>query len=68
MNGNIFILKRITDIQNTVCESMYSRNRNVDHEGVNMYHWTVGLTKTKPLILELPFTQFLVTNFHASEQ
>ena len=32
MNGNIYIMKFITDIQNTVTEYIHSRDSNVDSE------------------------------------
>ena len=34
MNGNICVLKFITDVQNPGSESMYSRDSNVYYEGV----------------------------------
>ena len=54
MNGDIDILKYITDIQNIGSEPMHIRDRNVDSEGVSMCHWTVGLIKIKILNLRTP--------------
>ena len=36
MNGNIFILEIITEIQNSGSESIHSRYSNVDVEGIRM--------------------------------
>ena len=49
MNGNIFILEFITDIQNPGSESMHSRDSNVYSEGFIVCHWTIGLTKINTL-------------------
>ena len=54
MNGNIFILKCINDIQNPGSESMHIRNRNVDYEEVRICHWTIGLIKIDKLNLITP--------------
>ena len=43
-----------SDIQNTISESMHSRDINVDSEGVIMFHWTVGLIKINTLNLRTP--------------
>ena len=43
MNGKIYIMRWITDIQNTGSESMNICNRNVDYELVSICHWTLGL-------------------------
>ena len=63
INGNIFILECITDNQNHGSESMHSRDRNVDYEGVSMCHWNVGLIKTNTLNLRNPVCTVLCKTF-----
>ena len=46
MNGNIFIMKYISDIHNPGSESIHNHNSNDDYEGVRICYWTVGLIKT----------------------
>ena len=48
MNGNTYILKCITDIQNPGSECMKIRDTDVGSGGVSMCHWTVGLIKSIP--------------------
>ena len=67
MNGNICILKCITDIQNHGSESMHICDSNVDSEWVSMCQWTVGLIKINTFNLRTPISQWLATNSHASE-
>ena len=50
----MFVMRCITDIQNTGSESMHSRDRNVGSEGVSMCHCTVGMIKTNTLNLRTP--------------
>ena len=45
INGNVCILKCITDIENTCSDSMHICDSNVDSEWVRMCHWNVGLIK-----------------------
>ena len=54
IDGNICIMEFNSDIQNTISESMHSRDINVDSEGVIMFHWTVGLIKINTLNLRTP--------------
>ena len=57
MNGRIFITEYISDIQNTGSESMHSRDRNFESEGVRMCHWTVVMIKINTLDMrDLIFT------------
>ena len=67
MNGYIFILEIITDIQNPGSNSIHRRNSNVDYEGSIMCKGTVVMIKQTPLILGLPFSQWHATNLYASE-
>ena len=63
MNGNIFILKLITDIQNPGSESMHIWDSNVGSEWVSMFHWTVGLIKINALNLITTTCAFACSNF-----
>ena len=49
-----FILKCITDIQSPGSDSMHTRDSSFDSEGVNIFHWTVGLIKINTLNLGTP--------------
>ena len=54
MNGNICILKCVTDILNPGSESMNIRDNNVGSEWVSMCHWSVGLIKINIFNLKTP--------------
>ena len=54
MNGNICILKCITDTQNTESESMHIQDRNVDSEGVRMCQWDLEQIKINSLNMRTP--------------
>ena len=68
MNGYIFILEIITDIQNPGSKYMHIHNINVDYEGSSMCKGTVVMIKKTPWILGLPFAQWHAPNLYASEQ
>ena len=63
INGDIFILECIIDILNPGSNSMHSRNRNVDSEGVNMCHWTVRPIKTNTLNVRTPIFKVACNKF-----
>ena len=54
MNGDICIMECITDIKNPSSGSMHSCDRNIDSEGVSMFHRAVGLIKINNLNLKTP--------------
>ena len=54
MNGDIFILECITDIQSTGSKYMHIRDINVDSKGFSICQWTVVLIKTNTLNLRTP--------------
>ena len=63
MNGKFFILECISDIQNSVSESMYIRNRNVDSGLVSMCHWTFRVIKINILNLRSPICTVACNKF-----
>ena len=76
VDNNICILEFITNVQNTIIESMHSRNSNVDSEVVSILHIIVELIRintlnmithiftlacnTFPSIIAVPFLNTLI--------
>ena len=54
INGNIFVLKYITDIQNPGSESIHICNINFDPELFCMCYWTLGLIDINNFNLRTP--------------
>ena len=54
MNGNIFILEHIADIQNPGRGYIQSCYSNIDSEIVSMLHWTIGAIKVNALNMIAP--------------
>ena len=54
MNGNILILKCITDIQKHGNESMYSCDINIYYQRSVMFHWTFGRITINTFNLRTP--------------